>query len=83
MRLLGVGKEDPDVIRARSLLHQLGGATGIPSWGKFWLAVLSVYDWRGVNSLLPELWWVETPFATARMFLFERGMICYCVNFSI
>ena len=36
----------------------LGGARGIPSWGKFWLAVLNVYDWKGVNSLFPELWYV-------------------------
>ena len=56
MRLLGVDREDSDVVRARSLLHKLGGAVCIPSWGKFWLSVLNVYDWEGVNSLLPELW---------------------------
>lgn len=56
MRLLGVGREDPDIVQARAFLHKLGGATGIPSWGKFWLAVLNVYDWKGVNTLLPELW---------------------------
>jgi len=33
-----------------------GGAIGIPSWGKFWLAVLGVYDWSGMDTLLPELW---------------------------
>ena len=56
MRLLGVDRDDPDIVRARGLLHQLGGAVGIPSWGKFWLSVLNVYDWDGVNTLLPELW---------------------------
>ena len=56
MRLLGVDKDDPDINRARGLLHQFGGAVGIPSWGKFWLSVLSVYEWDGVNTLLPELW---------------------------
>lgn len=56
MRLLGVDRDDPDIVRARALLHQLGGAIGIPSWGKFWLSVLNVYDWDGVNTLLPELW---------------------------
>ena len=56
MRLLGVAMDDPDIVRARTLLHSLGGAAGIPSWGKFWLSVLNVYDWNGVNSLLPELW---------------------------
>ena len=56
LRLLGADRDDPDAVRARSFLHQLGGAVSIPSWGKFWLSVLNVYDWDGVNSLLPELW---------------------------
>ena len=56
MRLLGVDRDDPDIVRARAQLHKLGGATGIPSWGKFWLSVLNVYNWDGVNTLLPELW---------------------------
>ena len=56
LRLLGVDRDDRDAVLARALLHSLGGATGIPSWGKFWLAVLGVYDWAGLNTLLPELW---------------------------
>lgn len=32
---------------------------GIPSWGKFWLAVLNVYSWEGMNTLLPEMWYVS------------------------
>eukprot|EP00731_Ephydatia_muelleri_P036639 Em0296g1a len=58
MRLLGVIR---DVARARTLLHHLGGAVCIPSWGKFWLAVLNVYHWNGVHCLFPELWWVYLP----------------------
>lgn len=30
---------------------------GIPSWGKFWLAVLNVYSWEGLNTLFPEMWY--------------------------
>ena len=56
MRLLGVDRDDRDLTRARAMLHQLGGAGSIPSWGKFWLAVLGVYEWSGMNTLLPELW---------------------------
>ena len=37
-----------------------GGVTAIPSWGKFWLAVLNVYSWDGMHSLTPELWYVWT-----------------------
>lgn len=34
-----------------------GGAVGIPSWGKFWLAILNVYSWEGMNTLFPEMWY--------------------------
>ncbi|XP_060088070.1 lanosterol synthase [Heteronotia binoei] len=56
MRLLGVSPDDPDAVRARNNLHSKGGAVGIPSWGKFWLSVLNVYSWEGMNTLLPEMW---------------------------
>ena len=59
LRLLGVVREDSDVVRARALLQSLGGATGVPSWGKFFLALLGVYEWSGLNSLLPELWYMH------------------------
>ena len=54
-RLLGVERDDPLIRPARRFLRK-GGVPGIPSWGKFWLAVLNLYDWRGVNPMLPELW---------------------------
>ncbi|XP_072300240.1 lanosterol synthase [Eucyclogobius newberryi] len=56
LRILGVGPDDPDLVRARNNLHSKGGAMGIPSWGKFWLAILNVYSWDGLNTLLPEMW---------------------------
>ena len=54
-RLLGVERTDPLVEPARRFLQE-EGVLGIPSWGKFWLALLNLYDWRGVNVVLPELW---------------------------
>ncbi|XP_055494164.1 lanosterol synthase [Leucoraja erinacea] len=56
LRILGIGPDDPDLVRARNNLHNKGGATGIPSWGKFWLAILNVYSWEGMNTLFPEMW---------------------------
>ncbi|KAK3838546.1 MAG: terpene synthase [Linnemannia elongata] len=56
LRLLGVDAEHPVCVRARGTLHKLGGATGSPSWGKFWMAALGVYDWEGMNPVPPELW---------------------------
>ncbi|KDQ58025.1 hypothetical protein JAAARDRAFT_129210 [Jaapia argillacea MUCL 33604] len=55
-RLLGVPVDHPAMIKARATLHRLGGATAAPSWGKFWLTVLNVYDWDGNNPIPPELW---------------------------
>ena len=54
-RLLGAGRDDPLIEPARRFL-QAEGVAGIPSWGKFWLALVNLYDWRGVNAVLPELW---------------------------
>ncbi|MXX74533.1 MAG: hypothetical protein F4210_07075 [Holophagales bacterium] len=53
-RLLGVASDDPLLVPARRFI-QGEGVTSIPSWGKFWLALLNLYDWRGVNPILPEL----------------------------
>ena len=54
-RLLGVGRNDPLIEPARRFL-QKEGVLGIPTWGKFWLSLLNLYDWRGVNAILPEVW---------------------------
>lgn len=54
-RLLNVKKDDPLVAEAGRFL-QTEDVTGIPSWGKFWLAILNLYDWNGLNAVLPELW---------------------------
>jgi len=54
-RLLGVERDDPLIEPAR-IFMQTEGVASIPSWGKFWLALLGLYDWRGVNPVLPELW---------------------------
>ena len=51
----GVEREDPLVEPARRFM-QAEGVLGTPTWGKFWLALLNLYDWRGVNAVLPELW---------------------------
>ena len=54
-RLLGIERGDPFIEPARRFL-QAEGVLDTPSWGKFWLALLNLYDWRGVNAVLPELW---------------------------
>ncbi|CAG8820972.1 24748_t:CDS:2, partial [Dentiscutata erythropus] len=55
LRILGLDPDHPVMVKSRATLHKLGGAIGIPSWGKFWLACLNVYDWEGLNPIPPEL----------------------------
>jgi lanosterol synthase len=56
LRLLGVPASDPMLERARAFLRGVeGGVLGIPSWGKFWLALIGLYGWEGVNPIPPEI----------------------------
>ncbi|MCB9592759.1 MAG: hypothetical protein H6719_08500 [Sandaracinaceae bacterium] len=55
-RLLGVDKDDALLRDSKVFLRREGGAEGIPSWGKLWLALVGLYEWEGVNPVVPELW---------------------------
>lgn len=55
-RILGVEPSAPLLAGARRFINAEGGVTRIPSWGKFWLALLGLYHWDGVNPILPEIW---------------------------
>ncbi|MEM7549260.1 MAG: terpene cyclase/mutase family protein [Bacteroidota bacterium] len=56
LRLLEVDANNSNVRKARQWILENGGATNTPSWGKFFMAVLGIYEWKGCNSLMPELW---------------------------
>ena len=43
---------DPLLAPAQQFIRREGVLT-IPSWGKLWLALLGLYDWRGVPPLGP------------------------------
>ena len=55
LRILGMPANDDVIERARQWIKNNGGATAVPLWGKFYLALLGVYEWQGIHSLLPEL----------------------------
>ncbi len=55
LRLLGAEANDPLLAPAQHFIRR-EGVLAIPSWGKLWLALLGLYDWRGVPPLVPELW---------------------------
>ncbi|KAF8400155.1 hypothetical protein HHK36_013451 [Tetracentron sinense] len=58
LRLLGEVMDGGDgtMEKARRWIHDRGGVTSIPSWGKMWLSILGAYEWSGNNPLLPEIW---------------------------
>ncbi|CAG8585893.1 8183_t:CDS:10 [Ambispora gerdemannii] len=74
LRILGVDADHPVMVKSRATLHKLGGAIGSPSWGKFWLAVLNVYDWEGLNPIIPEFWLLpySIPFHPGRFWCHTR-----------
>lgn len=56
LRLLGVEASHTQMQKARKWIQENGSVLGIPSWGKFYLAALGLYEWKGCNSLFPEIW---------------------------
>ena len=55
-RILGLDASASMLQPARAFFQREGGVSRIPSWGKLWLALASVYGWEGVNPVPPELW---------------------------
>nr|DAD38743.1 TPA_asm: hypothetical protein HUJ06_013065 [Nelumbo nucifera] len=76
LRLLGEGPDDGEdmgMARVRKWILDHGGAVGIPSWGKFWVTVLGVYEWAGFNPTPPEFWLLPKCFP-----IHPGKMLCYC-----
>ena len=56
LRLLGVSPGHRLTQPAREWLRaQPGGVAAIPTWGKFWLALIGLYEYRGMHGIPPEL----------------------------
>lgn len=75
LRVLGLSADDPMAKDARRwLLNKPGGVLAIPTWGKFWLALLDLYDWRGVNPTPPEIVLLPraVPFHPVRLYCHTR-----------
>lgn len=74
LRLLGVPKDDPAVVNGRDFLKEQGGALYTSSWSKFYLCLLGCMDWKGHNSVPPEMWLLPNwfPFHPGRMWCHAR-----------
>lgn len=55
LRVLGVPADDPVTGAARCWLRACpDDVTVLPSWGRMWLAMLGLYEYQGINPLVPE-----------------------------
>jgi squalene-hopene/tetraprenyl-beta-curcumene cyclase len=75
LRLLGVPKEDPALIKAKKLILQKGGISKSRIFTKLHLALIGCYDWKGVPSIPP---WImlfpdNFPFTIYEMSSWARG----------
>ncbi len=55
LKLAGVPKSEPFMMRARDLILEKGGVTSANVFTKITLALFNQYDWRGVPSMPPEI----------------------------
>jgi lanosterol synthase len=75
LRLLGLGPDHPLTEPARRWLRsQPGGVLSIPTWGKFWLALIGLYGYEGINPCPPELFLLPRglPFHPGRYYCHTR-----------
>lgn len=88
LRILGEDLTNPDLKRAHQWILDHGGAVKIPQWGKFYLSIMNVYDWKGNDALLPEMWkfpkWV--PFHPGKYWCHNRMIflpMSYCFGTKV
>eukprot|EP00980_Cylindrotheca_fusiformis_P022244 scaffold9153_cov121-Cylindrotheca_fusiformis.AAC.8 len=74
MRLLGVPIDHPAAVSGRKFLKDQGGALYTSSWSKFYLCLLGLMDWKGHNSVPPEMWLLPNwfPFHPGRLWCHAR-----------
>jgi hypothetical protein len=80
LRLLGEGPNEPFMEEARDFIMCHGGALYAPSWAKFWMAVIGVYHWDGVNSIPAEMWFLPDwfPFHPGKLWCHCRMVYVFC-----
>mmetsp|Transcript_18558 Transcript_18558/g.52140 ORF Transcript_18558/g.52140 Transcript_18558/m.52140 type:complete len:764 (-) Transcript_18558:390-2681(-) len=77
-RLLGVAADDEMCVKGRAWIHSRGGAHWVTSWGKFWLAVLGVHSWDGLNPMPPEMWLLPYSKLSGIGYLHPGRFWCHC-----
>ncbi len=77
LKMLGRPVNDPVMVRARAVVHQMGGAQMCNSFTRFYLALLGQIDYADVPYVPPELLFVppKMPFSLASMSSWTRTII--------
>lgn len=88
LRIFGMSADKEPMVKARKWIQSHGGATGLPSWGKFYLSLLGVYEWEGCNSLFPEMWLLpeSLPMHPSRYWCHSRMVylpMAYCYGHKV
>ncbi len=74
LRLHDVPESDPMLVKALDWIRAQGGPLAAASWGKFFLTLLNLHDYRGLNPVPPELWILPEalPFHPSRLWCHTR-----------
>jgi squalene-hopene/tetraprenyl-beta-curcumene cyclase len=75
LRLLGVSKDDRDLIKAKQFILSRGGISKTRIFTKMHLALIGGYDWRGIPSIPPWIMLLPEgfPFTIYEMSSWARG----------
>ena len=89
LRLLGYSEKQESMVNGLKFIHKHGGVLYAPSWAKFWLACIGVYDWWGINPIPAEMWLLPRwlPFHPGKLWCHCRMVylpMCYvyCTKFT-
>ncbi|KAF8991836.1 terpenoid cyclases/protein prenyltransferase alpha-alpha toroid, partial [Cyathus striatus] len=72
LRILGLSEDHPAMKKVRMTLKGMGGVLSSSISGKFWLALLNLYEWDGLNSIPPEIWLLPDwlPFHPSKWYMY-------------
>ncbi|MEM8719018.1 MAG: squalene--hopene cyclase [Cyanobacteria bacterium P01_G01_bin.39] len=75
LRLLGVPKSDPALVKAKKFILQCGGISKSRIFTKMHLALIGCYDWQGLPSIPPSIMLLPetSPFTIYEMSSWARG----------
>ncbi len=76
LKIAGVPGDDPEMIKARDVILELGGATAANTYTKFHLAFFDQYDWDHVPAIPPEMIFIPniSPINIYEMSSWSRGI---------